>query len=111
MPAISAQSRSCASCRRTGARNILPATLVSVQNLTVAETLYLVRDLRLDEATRGAIERASVSLQEVLTPRQADAIRDLCGERLQQVGFNENYKPTPEGRLLETLVDKFYIEE
>lgn len=89
---------------------MLPATLVSV-NLTVAEASYVLRELSLDEATRGAIERASVRLLEALTPQQADAIRDLCGERLQQVGFNEKYEPTPEGRVLETLIDKFLVEE
>mgnify|MGYP001800736849 CR=1 FL=1 len=40
---------------------------------------------------------------------QADEIRDLCGEQLQLVGFDEKYGPTPEGKLLEDLVDKFYI--
>ena len=40
---------------------------------------------------------------------QADEIRDLCGEQLQLVGFDEKYDPTPEGKLLEDLVDKFYI--
>lgn len=40
---------------------------------------------------------------------QADEIRDLCGEQLQLVGFDEKYDLTPEGELLEDLVDKFYI--
>ena len=40
---------------------------------------------------------------------QADVIRDLCGDRLQLVGFDEGYKLTQEGRILESLVDKFFI--
>ena len=40
---------------------------------------------------------------------QADEIRDLCGDQLQLVGFDEKYAPTPEGKILEDLVDKFYI--
>ena len=40
---------------------------------------------------------------------QADAIRDLCGEQLQTVGFNEKYELTQEGKILESLVDKFFI--
>ena len=41
---------------------------------------------------------------------QADEIRDLCGERLQMVGFDENYELNQEGKILESLVDKFFIE-
>lgn len=44
-----------------------------------------------------------------ITEDQADEIRDLCGEQLQLVGFDEKYDPTSEGKLLEDLVDKFYI--
>lgn len=40
---------------------------------------------------------------------QADEIRDLCGERLQIAGFDEKYELTPEGKILESLVDKFFI--
>lgn len=40
---------------------------------------------------------------------QADEIRDLCGERLQIAGFNERYELTPEGKILESLVDKLFI--
>lgn len=39
---------------------------------------------------------------------QADEIRDLCGERLQVAGFDEKYELTPEGKILESLVDKFF---
>ncbi|VHO02692.1 hypothetical protein [Candidatus Rhabdochlamydia sp. T3358] len=41
---------------------------------------------------------------------QADEIRDLCGEQLQLVGFNEKYELTSEGKILEPLIDKFFIE-
>lgn len=41
---------------------------------------------------------------------QADEIRDLCGEQLQLVGFNEKYELTSEGKILESLIDKFFIE-
>lgn len=44
-----------------------------------------------------------------LTEDLADAIRDLCGERLQLAGFDDKYTPTKEGVLLEELIDKFFI--
>lgn len=39
----------------------------------------------------------------------ASEIRDLCGVQLQRVGFDVNYDPTPEGVILEDLIDRFFI--
>lgn len=44
-----------------------------------------------------------------ISEEQADEIRDLCGEQLQIVGFDEKYELTAEGEILESLVDKFFI--
>lgn len=38
-----------------------------------------------------------------------DEIRDMFGEQLQIEGFDENYCPTKQGRILESLIDKFYL--
>lgn len=46
----------------------------------------------------------SLELDEV----QADKIRDLCGAQLQIVGFDECYDLTQEGKILESLIDKFF---
>ena len=40
---------------------------------------------------------------------QADEIRDLCGEQLQIAGFDKKHELTPEGKILESLIDKFFI--
>lgn len=40
----------------------------------------------------------------------ADAIRDACGEHLQRIGFDADYKLTPAGEMLEKLVDLFLVE-
>ncbi|MPT35427.1 MAG: hypothetical protein E2604_10145 [Flavobacterium sp.] len=39
----------------------------------------------------------------------ADEIRDWASEKLQEKGFDENYELTPEGKILEELIDVFYI--
>lgn len=39
---------------------------------------------------------------------QANEIRDLCGEQLQIAGFDEKYELTSEGKILESLIDKFF---
>lgn len=44
-----------------------------------------------------------------ISPNQADEIRDLCGEQLQFVGFDEKYELTYEGKILESLIDKFFL--
>ncbi|MCX6989873.1 MAG: hypothetical protein NTX49_02230 [Chlamydiae bacterium] len=41
---------------------------------------------------------------------QAEEIRDLCGEQLQIIGFDRNYELTTEGKIIESLVDKFFVE-
>lgn len=39
----------------------------------------------------------------------ADEIRDLCSEKLQIIGFDEKYKLTEQGKVLEELIDLFYV--
>lgn len=40
----------------------------------------------------------------------ADEIRDACGEHLQVVGFDAAYNPTATGQILESLIDKLFVE-
>ncbi len=40
----------------------------------------------------------------------ADEIRDWASDELQKKGFDLNYELTSEGKLLEELIDTFYIE-
>lgn len=40
----------------------------------------------------------------------ADEIRDWAGDKLQRKGFNINYELTSEGKVLEKLIDLFYVE-
>lgn len=42
-------------------------------------------------------------------PDEIDALRDSCSGVLLRVGFNEKYVATPDGNLLEDLIDKFYL--
>jgi hypothetical protein len=45
-----------------------------------------------------------------ISEEDADLIRDLCSERLAVKGFDENYAPTNEGRILEDLIDKLFVD-
>ncbi len=39
----------------------------------------------------------------------ADELRDCCTDRLDEIGFDESYEPTEDGKKLEALIDKLYI--
>jgi hypothetical protein len=72
---------------------------------------YLLKSDFLGEDARSALLKSIRSGDNVLDvpDETADAIRDACGERLQQAGFDHEYKPTKEGVLLEQLIDKFRV--
>lgn len=39
----------------------------------------------------------------------ADKLRDMCTDRLDEIGFDENYEPTGDGEKLEELIDKLFV--
>ena len=39
----------------------------------------------------------------------AEQFRDAFTNRLAKVGFDANYEPTSEGKVLEELIDRFYF--
>jgi hypothetical protein len=43
-----------------------------------------------------------------LLPATAEEFREAFTEQLARVGFDDAYEPTPEGKLLEDLIDRFY---
>ncbi|MDR2880589.1 MAG: hypothetical protein LBV29_01635 [Azoarcus sp.] len=45
-----------------------------------------------------------------VTPEISDSFRESFTERLAEVGFDDAYEPTSEGKILEELIDIFYVE-
>ena len=39
----------------------------------------------------------------------ADEYRNRCQDHLEIIGFDKDYHPTGQGRILESLIDKLYI--
>lgn len=44
-----------------------------------------------------------------VTPEIAERFREVFTERLARVGFGPDYEPTSEGKLLEGLIDRFFV--
>ena len=77
--------------------------------LTLQEIRFMLTVLFLTVDLRERLE-ALISVQnKVISDDVADELRDLCTERLDTHGLDENYNPTEEGEKLESLIDKLYI--
>ena len=77
--------------------------------LTLQEIQFMLTALSLNAGLRERLQ-ALVSVEsKVISDDVADELRDLCSERLDTHGFDENYDPTDEGKKLEALIDKLYI--
>ena len=77
--------------------------------LTLQEIQFMLTVLALTVDLRERLN-ALVSVEnKTISDDIADELRDLCTERLDTHGFDENYKPTQEGKKLEVLIDKLYI--
>ena len=68
---------------------------------------YLLRVLPLEPALRTRLEMFRKG-SAPLSDEDRDQLRELVGDRLAVVGFDENYKPTPEGERLEELIDLLF---
>jgi hypothetical protein len=72
------------------------------------EVLYMLIILELPPDLRLVLEAISAEGGE-LNEDQADELRDLCNEKLDICGYDENYKLNENGKKLEALVDKLFI--
>jgi hypothetical protein len=45
-----------------------------------------------------------------LSREASEQFRAVFTEHLAKVGFNEKYEPTSEGKVLEALIDRFYMK-
>ena len=76
--------------------------------LSSDEIDFLMYVLELPPSLLESLERAR-RLGGRVQDDDADALRDLCGERLQTHGFGPTYEPTEEGKQLERMIDRLFI--
>jgi hypothetical protein len=84
-----------------------------VFQLSAEEADYLDRLAKDDES----LSRHLMSQEELhshpprihLSGAEAEDLRDLLTLKLAILGFDEKYLPNKQGRMLENLIDKFYL--
>jgi len=69
---------------------------------------YLLEKIELSVELRSALEALSGVGGKVST-NQADELRDLCNDRVDLCGYDENYTLNDDGKILDALVDKLYV--
>ncbi len=77
-------------------------------SLSKADILFMLTMLQLTPDLRlvlKSIEKTGGNIEE----DTSDELRDMCTECLDEIGFDENYMPTEDGKKLEELIDKLFI--
>ena len=71
------------------------------------DVLFLLTMLQLTPELNQVLQAISEGgeISDVL----ADELRDCCTDRLDEVGSDENYELTADGRKLDELVDKLFV--
>jgi hypothetical protein len=75
--------------------------------LRPADAHYLLRVLPLEDGLRARLEAFRLGSCPLYNDDRAE-LRELVGERLADVGFDANDRPTPEGMRLEELIDLLF---
>ncbi len=65
--------------------------------------------LELTVELRHALESVSVRGGKI-DDKLADELRDLCTDKLDVCGYDENYNLNENGKILDALVDKLYVK-
>ena len=76
--------------------------------LSKTEVLFMLTMLRLTPEMLLVLE-VICDKGGVVDDDVADELRDLCTERLDEIGFDESYGLTNDGEKLEKLIDRLFI--
>ena len=73
------------------------------------EVTFLLQTLQLPERMRAILENGSLHPRIEISDDTAAELRELCLERYDVYGLDVTYQPTPEGKKLDTLIDKLFV--
>jgi hypothetical protein len=81
--------------------------------LSVAEMEYLRQVVSNDSPLGALLDYQPGNVGGKLTLRldrdEAEKLRSRLTEQLAAVGFDKDYSPTGQGKMLENLIDRFYL--
>lgn len=81
--------------------------------LSAAEFNYLKQSLSNEESLASLLvpeeARHGTKVKIRLNEAASRKIRDRLTTRLAEVGFDENYAPNAQGRMLEELIDRLFV--
>lgn len=78
-------------------------------SINLQDIQFMLNTLALSEEYKEKLNDLTSDKDKVIPDDFADALRDLCSDRLDTHAFDANYDPTDEGKKLEALIDKLYI--
>ena len=76
--------------------------------LNLKEIQFMLTVLSLTVDLRRILEALVSAPKKVVPDSIAEDLRDLCTDRLDTHGLDEDYNPTEEGRKLDSLIDKLF---
>jgi uroporphyrinogen-III synthase len=71
---------------------------------------YLLSGFLLPADLKNELEKLKNKKIAAISYDAADRLRDICIDRLDTHGFDENYNATAEGKRLEVLIDKLFTK-
>lgn len=78
--------------------------------LSTEESELIISRFNLSQDLITALEtHADKRVRISVTPDIAEDLREQAEGLLPLIGFDENYEPNVSGRLLESLIDKFFL--
>ena len=77
--------------------------------LSTKDIEYLLSLLSTNQGLAKNLREAAQNESLEISDELADELRDICCDRLDTHGFDENYDPTTEGVTLENLIDKLFV--
>lgn len=82
-------------------------------NIKLNKSHFSIIEKYLKEERPDLYQNIYLNLQSVYTDMDEDSlidIHDWCVEKLQIVGFDENWELNEEGKVIDELIDIFYTE-
>ena len=83
--------------------------VMSMVRLEISDLEFILKKITLTPNLREVVKEAQRN-DGFLPDEVADELRDLCGEQFRSHGFDDSDRLTEEGKKLEALIDKLFVD-